>query len=77
MDRAHTRSKWLDIGVPSVRNLWQIPRLRMVLCLCLVLSSVPLHLLYVVSRHVVIEADEAVTTPLSTPPFQSTCPISS
>ncbi|BCS30579.1 uncharacterized protein APUU_80882S [Aspergillus puulaauensis] len=46
VDRAHARGKWLDIGVPSVRNLRQLPRLRLLLWLCLVLSSVPLHLFY-------------------------------
>ncbi|KAL2832622.1 hypothetical protein BDW59DRAFT_169440 [Aspergillus cavernicola] len=46
VDRAHGRKKWLDIGVPSVRNLWRIPKSRLLLWLCLVVSSVPLHLVY-------------------------------
>ncbi|KAL4950215.1 hypothetical protein BDW69DRAFT_187553 [Aspergillus filifer] len=46
VDRAHERKKWLDIGVPSIRNLWRIPRSRMLLWLCLVMTSVPLHLFY-------------------------------
>ncbi|KAL4992675.1 hypothetical protein BDW68DRAFT_184165 [Aspergillus falconensis] len=44
--RAHARNRWLDIGVPSIRNLWRIPRSRLLLWLCLVLTSVPLHLFY-------------------------------
>ncbi|KAL6232306.1 hypothetical protein BDW75DRAFT_218083 [Aspergillus navahoensis] len=46
IDRAHARNKWLDIGVPSIRNLWRISRSRSLLWLCLVLTSVPLHLFY-------------------------------
>ncbi|KAL5335054.1 hypothetical protein BJX70DRAFT_333970 [Aspergillus crustosus] len=46
VDRAHESKKWLDIGVPSVRNLMRIPRSRFVLWLCLVWTSVPLHLFY-------------------------------
>ncbi|KAL4966624.1 uncharacterized protein BDV14DRAFT_207919 [Aspergillus stella-maris] len=46
VDRAHARKKWLDIGVPSIRNLWRIPRSRLFMWLCLVWTSVPLHLFY-------------------------------
>ncbi|KAL4748930.1 hypothetical protein BDW72DRAFT_195371 [Aspergillus terricola var. indicus] len=46
IDRAHANNKWLDIGVHSIRNLWRIPRFRMLLWLSLVLTSVPLHLFY-------------------------------
>ncbi|KAG8534322.1 uncharacterized protein KY384_001166 [Bacidia gigantensis] len=46
VDAAHRRRKWLDIGVPSVRNLFYIARRRRVLWLLLAISGVPLHLLY-------------------------------
>ncbi|KAL4945746.1 hypothetical protein BDV06DRAFT_229945 [Aspergillus oleicola] len=46
VDRAHSRKTWLDIGVPSIRNLWRIPESRLFMWLCLVLTSVPLHLFY-------------------------------
>ncbi|RDW86954.1 uncharacterized protein DSM5745_03596 [Aspergillus mulundensis] len=46
VDKAHARNKWLDIGVPSVRNLWRIPRSRLVFWLCLALTSVPIHMFY-------------------------------
>ncbi|KAH0563315.1 hypothetical protein GP486_002121, partial [Trichoglossum hirsutum] len=47
VDRAHTRGNWLDIGVPSFRNLRRLGgRGRWWLWWCLLLSSVPLHLLY-------------------------------
>jgi hypothetical protein len=47
VDRAHAQGKWLDIGVPSVRNLWRVQRRRAVLWWFLGLTSVPLHLLWV------------------------------
>ncbi|KAH7129593.1 hypothetical protein B0J13DRAFT_139639 [Dactylonectria estremocensis] len=46
VDKAHSRGKWLDIGIPSIRNLADIPRKRAILWGLLVLSSVPLHLFY-------------------------------
>lgn len=47
IDRAHARGKWLDIGVPSARNLFAIPRYKALLWLILGLTSVPLHLMLV------------------------------
>lgn len=49
IDRAHCDGKWLDIGVPSIRNLTSISKIRALLWLILGLSSIPLHLLYVCS----------------------------
>lgn len=46
VDRAHHRGKWLDIGVPSLRNLTGISWYRLVLWWLLALSGIPLHLLY-------------------------------
>ncbi|KAL2807889.1 hypothetical protein BJX63DRAFT_410906 [Aspergillus granulosus] len=46
VDHAHAEQRWLDIGVPSMRNLLSVPRLRRWLWLGLVVSSVPLHLFY-------------------------------
>ena len=46
IDKAHARSKWLDIGVPSVRNLREIERKRVILWWLLAISSLPLHLMY-------------------------------
>ncbi|CZR50129.1 uncharacterized protein PAC_00001 [Phialocephala subalpina] len=46
VDAAHKRSKWLEIGVPSIRNLSSLPLGRVFMWLTLVLSSVPLHLMY-------------------------------
>ncbi len=46
VDRAHAQHKWMDIGVPSVRNLWRISWPRKALWCFLFISSVPLHLTY-------------------------------
>ncbi|KAF8241402.1 hypothetical protein K440DRAFT_591950 [Wilcoxina mikolae CBS 423.85] len=47
INKAHNQGRWLDIGVPSVRNMLAgINRRRTVWWWFLGLSSVPLHLLY-------------------------------
>ena len=47
VDNAHGDSYWLDVGVPSVRNLKYISRERLIVWVILGLSSVPLHFLSV------------------------------
>jgi len=47
VDRAHAKRKWLDIGIPSVRNLTSLRRKKAVLWWILGISSIPLHLVYV------------------------------
>lgn len=46
VDRAHRQNTWLDIGVPSVRNLTRISRYRIILWWLLIICGVPLHLFY-------------------------------
>lgn len=46
IDTAHSKGKWLDIGVPSVRNLRSVARHRQILWLALAISALPLHLLW-------------------------------
>ena len=46
VDRAHSRGVWLDIGVPSFRNLRNLSSSRIALWWMLAVSSIPLHLLY-------------------------------
>ena len=46
VDVAHQRFQWLDIGVPSVRNLSHISRARLLVWCVLGISSVPLHFVY-------------------------------
>lgn len=46
VDKAHARTKWLDIGIPSTRNLRAISWTRVVMWAVLGMSSIPLHLMY-------------------------------
>lgn len=46
IDIAHLKKKWLDVGVPSVRNLVSISTRRLAIWLLLGLTSMPLHFLY-------------------------------
>lgn len=46
INRAHNEKRWLDIGVPSVKNLRRVSRRKITLWWCLALSSIPLHLMY-------------------------------
>ncbi|KAH8817577.1 hypothetical protein DL96DRAFT_1622786 [Flagelloscypha sp. PMI_526] len=46
VDMAHERGRWLDIAVPSVRNIRVLGRKRLLLWIFLGLSSIPLHLFY-------------------------------
>ena len=46
IDKAHGKGLWLDIGVPSIRNLRHLSTARVSLWWLLAMSSIPLHLLY-------------------------------
>ncbi|KAK2597351.1 hypothetical protein QQS21_006048 [Conoideocrella luteorostrata] len=46
INKAHAQGRWLDIGIPSLRNLWYIGWRRVLIWLLLAASSVPIHLLY-------------------------------
>ncbi|KAG9741613.1 hypothetical protein KCU73_g8879, partial [Aureobasidium melanogenum] len=46
IDDAHAADRYLDVGVSSLRNVLAASRWRQWLCVCLFLTSVPLHLLY-------------------------------
>ena len=46
VDAAHAKGAWLDIGVPSVRNLRHIAWRRTALWFALALSTVPVHLMW-------------------------------
>lgn len=47
IDKAHSRGRFLDIGVPSLRNLSSIASSKGLMWWLLGLSSIPLHLMYV------------------------------
>ncbi|KAI1338474.1 hypothetical protein F5Y15DRAFT_129872 [Xylariaceae sp. FL0016] len=46
IDKAHSKNRWLRIGVPNFQNLAYLHWFRSVLCVLLVVSSLPLHLLW-------------------------------
>lgn len=50
VNKAHAKGFWMDIGVPSVRNLGKISRQRLLFWWILGCSSIPLHLMSVLSR---------------------------
>lgn len=45
IDTAHAARNWLEIGIPSIRNLSHIGQRRLYVWLLLGFSSIPLHLL--------------------------------
>ncbi|KAL6921275.1 hypothetical protein FSST1_005301 [Fusarium sambucinum] len=45
VDKAHAHKRWVDIGIPSFRNLRIVSAWRVALWWLLIFSSVPLHLL--------------------------------
>lgn len=47
VDNAHSRGNWLDIGVPSLKNLLYIGLKRSTLWLVLLVTSLPIHLMSV------------------------------
>ena len=46
IDEAHRQGKWLDIGIPSMRNLRRVRARKAYMWWLLGLSSLPLHLVY-------------------------------
>ncbi|KAI6374636.1 hypothetical protein MCOR25_003101 [Pyricularia grisea] len=46
VDAAHAKKQWLDIGIPSVRNLGRIAPMRSVMALVLVLVAVTSQVIY-------------------------------
>ena len=47
IDAAHEKRRWMDIGVPSIRNLFRVKGERALLWIAIGITSIPLHLLYV------------------------------
>ncbi|KAJ5935563.1 hypothetical protein N7466_005110 [Penicillium verhagenii] len=45
-EKTSVKGQWLDIGVPSARNLFRVSVKRSLLWFCLAISSLPFHLLY-------------------------------
>ncbi|KAH0842981.1 hypothetical protein FOPE_07835 [Fonsecaea pedrosoi] len=46
LDKAHAKQRWLDVGIPSIRNLGSLRKKKVILWWLLGISSIPLHLVY-------------------------------
>ncbi|KAL4757010.1 uncharacterized protein BDW70DRAFT_153695 [Aspergillus foveolatus] len=46
VDRAHSKNRWLDIGILSLRNFTEMTRREKVLWVILLISSLPIHMLF-------------------------------
>ena len=46
VDAAHKKGKWLEIGIPSTKNLRFVAPRQVILWWCLILSTLPLHILW-------------------------------
>lgn len=46
VDRAHARNRWLEIGVPSVGNIFHVSSFKTTAWILFNLSSIPIHLLF-------------------------------
>ncbi|KAG0126943.1 hypothetical protein HOY82DRAFT_491140 [Tuber indicum] len=62
IDAAHARRRWMDIGAPSVRNLFLIKSERVFLWIAIGITSIPLHLLYNSAVYNSIAANNFVIT---------------
>jgi hypothetical protein len=50
LNSVHEHGKWLEIGIPSFRNFFQVTGTQKALLITLFLASLPLHILYVYAR---------------------------
>ncbi|KAG8164133.1 hypothetical protein KVR01_006051 [Diaporthe batatas] len=46
LDNAHEKGSWLDVGIPSPRNVFRVSRFKRIMWILFFLSSVPIHLLF-------------------------------
>jgi len=46
VDETHAKGSWLDIGAPSPRNAFRVSRFKLGCWVTLLLSSIPIHLLF-------------------------------
>ncbi|KAI6082383.1 hypothetical protein F4821DRAFT_216117 [Hypoxylon rubiginosum] len=46
VNAAHFAGSWMGIGIPSVRNAFRVSRFKTACWLCLLISSIPIHLLF-------------------------------
>ncbi|KAI0137809.1 hypothetical protein F4776DRAFT_670802 [Hypoxylon sp. NC0597] len=46
LNTAHFKGSWMGIGIPSVRNAFSVSRFKTWCWICLLMSSIPIHLLF-------------------------------
>ncbi|KAI1455288.1 hypothetical protein F4805DRAFT_468796 [Annulohypoxylon moriforme] len=46
LNAAHFQGSWMGIGIPSVRNALRVSRFKTLCWICLLFSSIPIHLLF-------------------------------
>ncbi|KAI1370773.1 hypothetical protein F4677DRAFT_457612 [Hypoxylon crocopeplum] len=46
VNAAHFKGSWMGIGIPSVRNAFKVARFKTWCWFCLLISSIPMHLLF-------------------------------
>lgn len=46
VDRAHSRGRWLEIGVPSIGNIFHVSGYKTLAWVLFTMSSIPIHLLF-------------------------------
>ncbi|KAF8542363.1 hypothetical protein BDD12DRAFT_876690 [Trichophaea hybrida] len=73
IDTAHKEGQWLDIGIPSVRNMRYIGR-RAWLWWSIGLTSIPLHLLYNSAVFSTLSANSYTVTLIPEKVFKATTP---
>lgn len=69
LDRAHHASKWIDIGVPSLRNFASLSGFKRVSWLVLMVSSIPIHLFFNSAIFYVESQRSSFTMTLAAKPF--------
>jgi hypothetical protein len=67
---AHTKRRWLHIGVPSLRNLRHIQRSRAIIWIILLISSMPLHLIFNSVVFTNLQANNYAVVPTTEPWLQ-------
>ncbi|KAG0635396.1 hypothetical protein HOY80DRAFT_1093547 [Tuber brumale] len=72
MDAAHARRRWMNIGVPRIRNLFRIKPERALLWIAIGVTGIPLHLLYNSIVHNSIEASNFVLDVVTNNHFEQT-----
>ncbi|KAI1418430.1 hypothetical protein F5Y13DRAFT_176522 [Hypoxylon sp. FL1857] len=46
LNTAHFKGSWMGIGIPSVRNAFSVSRFKTWCWICLLISSIPIHILF-------------------------------